>query len=104
MSRTRDAGATVGQAFAPGHLTGIFAPRLAARDPRARGSVGAGLVLDLGVRATAHWSVGANDEVVVRGPPSGPMPISLESARRVKGERRGRLTVDLVHDLPIGRG
>jgi pantoate kinase len=94
----------VGEGFAPGHLTGIFAPRLTARDPRGRGAVGAGLVLGLGVRARARWSPGAKDRVVVRSRPATPTPISHDAAVRVKGERRGSLVVELVHDLPIGRG
>ncbi|HEV8050441.1 MAG TPA: hypothetical protein VGP88_07590 [Thermoplasmata archaeon] len=104
MGPTRDAGTEIGRAFAPGHLTGIFAPRLAARDPRGRGSVGAGLVLELGVHATAAWTAGARDRVTVKSRPGGARPISLDAARRVKGERPGALVVDLVHDLPIGQG
>ncbi|MCI4326130.1 MAG: hypothetical protein L3K16_00610 [Thermoplasmata archaeon] len=104
MPRLRDAGAVVGHAFAPGHLTGIFAPRTSARDPRARGSVGAGLVLELGVHAEARWIADGTDRVVVRGRNAGSLPISEDAARRVKGDRNGTLAVDLVHELPVGQG
>src|SRR5271154_6986697 len=44
------------RAFAPAHVTGYFSPDLGSRDPRGRGSVGAGLVLDAGAVAEAAWS------------------------------------------------
>ena len=91
-------------AFAPAHITGVFAPRLEAPDPRARGSVGAGLVLDVGTIATAAWTSGAADRVSVRAAPSGPVPISTEVAERLKGTRRGRLAVELTQQLPVGQG
>jgi pantoate kinase len=104
MTSVRDAEAVFGRSFAPGHVTGIFAPRTGARDPRARGSVGAGLVLELGVHAEARWAADGVDRVSVRGRRPGPFPISEDAARRVKGDRVGTLTVDLVHELPIGQG
>jgi pantoate kinase len=104
MPSVRDRSTTVGTAFAPGHITGLFAPRLSSRDPRGRGSVGAGLVLEVGVSAIAHWTPGAADRVTVHSSPRTPVPISVEAARRVKGERSGRLNVELTHALPIGRG
>ncbi|MCI4321856.1 MAG: hypothetical protein L3K05_06075 [Thermoplasmata archaeon] len=104
MPSTRDATEVTATSFAPGHLTGIFAPRLDAHDPRARGSVGAGLVLDLGVHATASWRAGARDQVRVRTEPSFRAPISTEVARRLKGDRKGTLRVELRHELPVGQG
>jgi pantoate kinase len=94
-----------GAAFAPGHVTGLFAPDLAARDPRGRGSVGAGLVLELGVHAEARWrSGGARSELRIRSDAGVELPISSEVARRLLGGRRGRLEVRLRHELPIGQG
>jgi pantoate kinase len=103
-SRAPLEGETLGTAFAPGHVTGVFAPRLAARDPRARGSVGAGLVVELGARATARWRPGPDRVVVVRSGTRTPLGISREVAERVKGDRPGRLVVDIHHDLPVGQG
>jgi pantoate kinase len=95
----------VAQAFAPGHVTGVFAPDLSARDPRGRGSIGAGLVLELGVRATARWRPGGRTTVVrIRSQATGPLPISADVARRLVGARRGRLDLSLEHELPIGQG
>lgn len=92
------------RAFAPGHLTGLFSPELSARDPRARGSVGAGIVLELGVHAEAAWTPAARSSVTIRSDVGGPLPITLEVARRLLGRRPGRLTVALRHELPVGQG
>ncbi|HKV89750.1 MAG TPA: hypothetical protein VJQ43_00960, partial [Thermoplasmata archaeon] len=80
MRSQRDGAEVSAAGFAPGHVSGIFAPRLAARDPRARGSVGAGLVLDVGVRATAHWTPGKTGRTSVRSDPPCALPISTEVA------------------------
>ena len=94
----------LGRAFAPSHVTGLFTPSLAARDPRARGSVGAGLVLDVGVGATAEWVPGPRRRVRLIGPPRARLEISEEVARRLMAGRSGWLTVRLEHSLPIGQG
>jgi|GEM_PF-436999 len=91
-------------AFAPGHITGLFAPSHVGRDPRRRGSVGAGVVLDLGVTARASWADGGARSVRVRSAPPGPRPISTTVADRLLDGRRGALLVELHHDLPIGQG
>lgn len=94
----------VAHAFAPGHLTGIFSPALGAADPRERGSVGAGLVLDAGVAARAEWSPSARPSVQLSSDTRDRLPISSEVAWRLLSRRPGRLRVDLVHELPIGQG
>ena len=96
--------ARVSVAFAPSHITGIFSPDLSPRDPRARGSVGAGIVLEVGVRATAVLRPGSARRVVVRSRERAELPISRETADRLLGDRRAGLTVDLEHALPIGQG
>jgi pantoate kinase len=92
------------RAFAPGHLTGFFVPDLSAHDPRARGSLGAGLVLDRGVVATVSWDPEGPDGIRMRSTPVAPLPVSRSVARRLKGARRGSLRVALEHALPIGQG
>ncbi len=92
------------RAFAPGHVTGIFLPETSARDPRARGSRGAGLVLSLGVTAAVTWTPTARRTVRVAADVPNPLPISEEVARRLYGGSRGSLSVRLRHDLPIGQG
>ncbi|MGC2290244.1 MAG: hypothetical protein WA688_10390 [Thermoplasmata archaeon] len=91
-------------AFAPAHLTGIFSPELQARHPRARGSVGAGLVLDAGVLAFAEWTASRRSSLRLQSDVSQPLPISEEVARRILALQPGRLRVTLVHELPIGQG
>lgn len=99
LPRARLAGA-----FAPGHVTGVFRPVVTDRDPRARGSVGAGIVLELGVRAEARFSPGPRARIRVVGDGPGPWPISEEVARRMAGRMPGTVTVRLTHELPVGQG
>ena len=91
-------------AFAPAHLTGIFAPSLDAPDPRGRGSTGAGLVLDAGVHAGVVWRPSQRHAVRFRADVTGPLPISRDVARRLAALRPGALQLTLRHDLPIGQG
>ncbi len=105
MSPSRRSSATrTASAFAPSHLTGIFAPELSPRDPRARGSVGAGLVLEVGVTARATFVPGARRTLRVRAGRVTTLPISTEVAERLSAGARGALTVELEHALPIGQG
>lgn len=97
-------GHRTGWAFAPAHITGIFSPSLEARDPRGRGSVGAGLVLDAGVHAMVEWRPAARSEVKLDADVRTPLPISRDVARRLLLRRPGRLRIALRHDLPIGQG
>jgi len=97
-------GARRAVAFAPGHVTGIFAPADDAPDLAARGSRGAGLVLELGVRATATFRPGRVRRLEVRGEDRRALPISTAAARRLAPDRPGVLRVRLRHDLPIGQG
>jgi pantoate kinase len=96
--------ASSARAFAPAHVTGFFAPDLRERDPRGRGSVGAGLVLSAGVTATATWRRAAATRIHVASREDRTLSISEDVAVRLVGARRGHLTVELVHDLPIGQG
>ncbi len=92
------------EAFAPGHVTGVFAPAVVARDPRGRGSTGAGVVLELGALATAEFRPGAPNAVRIVSDVRAPLPISMDVARRLRPRARGTLTVRLRHELPIGQG
>jgi pantoate kinase len=92
------------QAFAPAHVTGIFRPATAGRDPRARGSLGAGIVLELGVHAAASFTPGDRRRVRIVADVDRPLPISGEVARRLFPPGNGTLTVRLRHELPIGQG
>jgi len=93
----------VAHAYAPGHVTGLFAPDLTAPDPRARGSVGAGLVLSMGATAVASDRPGPR-RVTVRDDEGRWLPISEEVARRLWTPADGTLTVTVHHDLPVGQG
>jgi pantoate kinase len=91
-------------AWAPGHITGWFAPGEVRADPRARGSIGAGIALDLGVRAKATYRPDAPGRARVRSSASNALPISEEVATRLLRDRPGALDVRLDHALPIGQG
>jgi len=85
-------------------VTGFFSPDLTARDPRGRGSTGAGVVLELGVTADARWEPGNRNAVRIEGDVPGPLPISEEVARRLVPSNSGRVTVRLTHQMPVGQG
>jgi pantoate kinase len=92
------------RAFAPGHVTGVFRPSSRARDPRGRGSVGAGVVLELGVHAVAEFRPGSEPRFRLTSDLGRPLRISEEAGRRLASGVRGTLTVHLTHDLPVGQG
>lgn len=92
------------RAFAPGHVTGVFRPDASHRDPRARGSVGAGVVLELGAWAEAQFSPGHRTRLRVVADRPGRWPISEDVARRMAPATPGALTVRLTHELPVGQG
>jgi pantoate kinase len=93
-----------GRAFAPSHVTGLVLPRVEARDPRERGSLGAGIVLDVGVTATVAWRPASRPRVRVRSNVGSDLPISKDAARRLLRDRPGELEVRLEHALPVGAG
>jgi pantoate kinase len=92
------------RAFAPGHVTGIFRPSTSARDPRGRGSVGAGVALELGVHAVAQFRPGGPARFRLTSDLGRPLRISEEAGRRLIGDVKGKVTVHLTHDLPVGQG
>lgn len=100
----RDDAPRTARAFAPGHVTGVFAPSTTAHDPRGRGSVGAGIVLELGVHAVAvHRPSGAH-RFRLTSDRTGPLPISSDVGRRLAAALPGSVEVRLTHELPVGQG
>jgi pantoate kinase len=91
-------------AFAPGHVTGVFAPARSALDPRGRGSVGAGIVLELGVHAYAEFRWGGPSRFRLTSDLGRPLWISEEAGHRLIGDAKGSVTVHLTHELPVGQG
>ncbi|MHB8351769.1 MAG: GHMP family kinase ATP-binding protein [Thermoplasmata archaeon] len=85
-------------------MTGIFSPVLDPRDPRARGSIGAGVVLELGAWAEAHFVPGPRRRRQVRELSGAPLPITTEVVRRVAADRPGSISVVIRHELPVGQG
>jgi pantoate kinase len=92
------------RAFAPGHVTGVFRPDLSARDPRGRGSVGAGVVLELGAVASVEWTPDVPRSIRISSDVGPRLPITREVAERLLGEERGGLRIRLHHELPVGQG
>jgi len=91
-------------AFAPSHVTGLFAPALESRDPRGRGSTGAGIVLEAGVRAIGRIAPANRARLNLRNDIAHSLPISGDAARRLLAARPYRLEIRLSHSLPIGQG
>ncbi len=94
-------------AFAPGHVTGVFRPVLAPADPLARGSIGAGVVLDLGARARAFARPAppgqGRIELLEAGRPAH-LPITERALSLLPKVRDHYLHVELTHELPVAQG
>lgn len=91
-------------AFAPGHVTGLFRPARSSPDPRRQGSVGAGLVLELGVVASATWRPSVEPRLRLTSDGRGELAIATDAARHLIGSRDGEFTVRLARQLPSGQG
>ena len=70
-------------AFAPGHVTGIFAPDLTTTDPRGRGSRGLGVVLEAGAHSEVVWQPAKRTRIQVRDERGSPLPITEEALRHL---------------------
>jgi pantoate kinase len=94
-------------AFAPGHLTGLFVPSVTAENPLARGSCGAGFVLDLGARAHAEVRPAAPGRGSLRVTQAGlatSLAITERALHILLAPGSHEVHVDLVHDLPVSQG
>lgn len=91
-------------AFAPSHVTGVFSPSVESRDPRGRGSIGAGIVLEVGVRAIGRFNPEARRGLRLTSDVGRRLEISEDAAIHLLGDRRGHLDIHLLHTLPIGQG
>lgn len=94
---------TASRAFCPAHITGLFSIHDAPADVLERGSRGAGLSLDAGVRAAV--SVTRGDGVATRfnGREAEAPTTASAVARLLRGERR-RVEVDHAFTLPVSQG
>ncbi|MHB8634066.1 MAG: GHMP family kinase ATP-binding protein [Thermoplasmatota archaeon] len=81
-------------AFAPGHVSGLFAIHADASDPLARGSRGAGWSVDRGAMATATRA----DRTRIRSP--APSETTAAALRRLGVQ----VAVELTLELPVGQG
>ncbi len=66
--------------------------------------MGAGLVLEAGVLASAEWRPSTRTRIRLHSDVARPLPISEDVARRLLAHRPGELRVELRHELPIGQG
>jgi pantoate kinase len=86
-------------AFSPGHISGFFR-RVEGNDPRTTGSVGAGVVIDEGVRSTVVPAAETSVRVIRQGHATAGSP-PVEYALERLGVTAGITTECL---LPIGAG
>jgi pantoate kinase len=106
------------RAWSPGHVTGFFAIRDSASDELARGSVGAGFSVSLGVicqvsasRAARPWTerrgvearIGKRREEIAR------LKVTESVLRRFRSvlpdpRRRHALSIAFAHELPVEQG
>ncbi len=87
------------RAFAPGHITGFFAP-YRHDDPLKSGSWGAGFAIDLGATAEVELSDSIDMEI-----PYGKGEVTrkaVEMALKEAGEKGARVEIEL--QLPVGQG
>jgi pantoate kinase len=89
----------VRHAFAPAHVSGLFAVHDEPEDPLQKGSRGAGWSLARGARASAETA--AATLVRVQGQ-AVPAPVTRDALRRLLPTRH--FHVDLRLDLPVGQG
>ncbi len=89
------------RAFAPGHITGFFAP-YRHEDPLKAGSWGAGFAIDLGAAAEVELSGSSSIEIEL---PYGRGEVTrkaVEMALAEAGEKGARVDIEL--QLPVGQG
>ncbi len=86
-------------AFAPAHVSGLFAVHDEAQDPLRKGSRGAGWSLELGAHATATRAEALHVEVVGLGQAPAVTRMALQ---RLAPE--ARLSIKVTLDLPVGQG
>lgn len=91
-------------AFAPGHVTGLFVADRSARDPRAQGSRGAGIVLEVGATADAVVRPGRPDSLDVVDAAEAPLPLTRTAAEHLIPPGAGAVRVRVQHALPVGQG
>jgi pantoate kinase len=95
------------EGFAPGHVTGVFVPVVEPKDPLARGSLGAGLVLDKGAWATVKVRK-ADRPVLHMFKDGGParLPVTAHALRSLLSSAGGKWSVetDVSHELPVAQG
>ncbi len=92
------------RAYAPGHVTGVFRPASSGRDPRGVGSVGAGLVLDLGAVAEVSWDPLARRRLDAQSTQGQSLPITSEAVEHLRASYPGRIRVTVRPALPVGQG
>lgn len=95
------------KSFSPGHITGLFIPVTTPEDVLARGSMGAGVVLEKGAWADVTARPASMTKIVLR---SGEKPARFPITRYAMdlvlstAEHPWEVKVDISHDLPISRG
>lgn len=92
-------------AFAPAHVSGLFAVHDEHPDPLRKGSRGAGWSLDLGATATARpAAMAGHGRLTLGGKPVAPTDLPVTRAALSELGRAEGLDIDLRLGLPVGQG
>lgn len=99
--------AATAKAFAPGHVTGLFVPVTAPADPLSRGSLGAGLVLEVGATAKVTATPAPHPSLSLwQGDRPADLPVTRAAVEKLLAQapKGWELRVELAHALPISSG
>jgi len=92
------------RAFCPGHVTGFF-EICPSENVLAMGSRGAGMCLSLGATSTVEVEESRRQtiEVTLDGRRA-PAPVTRTALQSLLGDKKLKVMVDTVHDLPVSQG
>lgn len=92
-------------AFAPAHISGFFQPVTESDNISKVGSRGAGVSIDHGAHALVELKKSSKQQIAIRvNEKKGIFPVTLEALKRIVGEDKVDLNVNISLDLPTSHG